>query len=236
MIKTMVALDLLLKRYRTSRRGDSHRSGCCKTLESREQGRCNALSRELMEGIRGGGAGVNRQLSGQSWSKCSDWLLKGLATPCDTLPVLPEHRTSATFQGVLPSWEWESCSFREDRLPHSVYFSSSWLGSRRWLDYSLCLIRETHSVIAHLWFRPFSLETSIWAPREVCRTLLKIDEQRSTDSGMHTPPRLQESSYINSAFLPVKPGKERRKWGGRMWWMGCVLLEGRGPEQKQNSS
>lgn len=53
MIKTMVALDLLLKRHRTSRRGDSHRSGCCKTLESREQGRCNALSRELMEGIRG---------------------------------------------------------------------------------------------------------------------------------------------------------------------------------------
>lgn len=44
----MVALDLHLEGHRTSRRGDSHRSGWYTTLESREQGRCSALSRELM--------------------------------------------------------------------------------------------------------------------------------------------------------------------------------------------
>lgn len=95
----MVALNLHFEGHRANRQGESHRSDCCTALESREQGGKAGVT------FQGGNADPTGSFLASPGPSaligcCKIWLCH---TECDTLPMVPDHRPSATLQGSLPS-------------------------------------------------------------------------------------------------------------------------------------
>lgn len=142
--------------------------------------------------------------------------MKDLVIEPVNLLVFPDHRPSATSQGLLPSWKgesgptyvlvlvgWTGCHILSTSLPLDLEAKAAF-------DCSLSLLREIHSSHIRSLVQTILTGDIFLSPQRGRSTSLKIDEQRNADSGINALTRPMKAAISNSGFLPAKPqGHER---------------------------